>query len=182
MAITFSSWIRRYCCHCVWENDGHLPWKRWGSLYSTDTKLSYRTLQTPSDHRPWPKSFRMLFHNILFLSYPILSANADRYFRVSSDYLETFPRIWQLNISYRSLLLSECAIFSCLPGKLHFHMLQILGFQIYFPCWNEKPFHLKNFTHKHDYSEEKKKNPNNTEENLPPYLKKTPHFKPLPFI
>lgn len=114
----------------------------------------------------WSKLFRMLFHNILVFSYPIFSANADRYFWVSGDYLETFPRVGQLTMSYRSLLLSEFAIFSCLLGKLHFHMLQILWFQIYFPYWNEKSFRLKSFAHKHDYSEEKK--PNKTEKKLPP--------------
>lgn len=36
------------------KNDGHLPCKRWGSLYPTDTTHSYRTPKTPSDHRPWP--------------------------------------------------------------------------------------------------------------------------------
>lgn len=58
-------------------------------------------------------------------------------------------------------------------------MLQILGFQIYFPCWNEKSFHLKSVTHKHDYSEEKK-NPKKTEKISLTIFKK--HFKLLHFM
>lgn len=60
MAKTFSSWVRRFCCHCVW-GDGCLRCKRWGSLYSTDSIL----IVQDSSNSLWSQNLAKLWHQQL---------------------------------------------------------------------------------------------------------------------